>query len=180
MAQASAATTINPATGQPLVAPQPQTDFAPLVNRLRAMADQLNANAQQQRQYSSRLRNRNAPSPQLADASEQGTASVLAAAVTAETPVDAEAEAAGYAGTGWLMPLVNRSQLSRDGRSGVPPFALTDDAGNVKFLVTPTPGLSVSEYARKKVGIVGPVGQLPNLSNPHVTAQRVVVLDRHD
>jgi hypothetical protein len=78
------------------------------------------------------------------------------------------------------MPLVNRSQISRDGRSGVPPYALTDDEGNVKFLITPTPGLSVSEYARKKVGVIGPVGQLPNLTNPHLTAERIVVLDRHE
>ena len=86
----------------------------------------------------------------------------------------------GHAGTGWLMPLVERSQLPIESRAGVPPLALTDDEGNVQFLVTPAPGSSMREYLRKEVGIVGPVSKLPDLETPHITAQRVVVLNRHE
>ena len=86
----------------------------------------------------------------------------------------------GHVGKGWLMPLVARSQLPVESRAGVPPLALTDDEGNVKFLVTPSSGVNLREYLRKEVGIVGPVSKLPDLATPHITAQRVVVLERHE
>jgi len=92
------------------------------------------------------------------------------------SPVDEN----GYAGSGWLMPLVARSQLPRESRAGVPPLALTDDEGNVKFLVTPSAGISLREYLRKEVGIVGPVSKLPDIETPHITAQRAVILERHE
>lgn len=92
----------------------------------------------------------------------------------------AEDENPTYAGTGWLMPLVARSQMPRDFRDNVPPYALTDDQGNVLHLVTPTPGLSLTPYARKQVGVIGTSGQLPGLNNPHIVAQRVVVLEREE
>jgi hypothetical protein len=99
--------------------------------------------------------------------------------VATQAPIAAAANPQNYAAAGWLMPLVARSQMPRDARSGVPPYAITDDAGNVLALVTPAPGLNVTEYLRQPVGVIGPVGQLPNLANPHVVAQRVVVLSRH-
>jgi hypothetical protein len=186
---ATAAFATPPAQQLPLVAqanfaaplapsPQPVGELQPLVSRLKEIATTLNSNMQQQRTYTSTLRNRSASSMPLA--SGEPAQSALASAVTEVPAADPEAEAGGYAGTGWLMPLVSRSQLPRDARDGVPPFALTDDDGNVKFLVTPSPGLSVSEYARKRVGVIGPVGQLPGLRSPHLTAQRVVVLERHE
>jgi hypothetical protein len=185
-AQASYAAPVSPTVAQPaeFIAqqPQPQATVPPWINRVRQMAGNLSTTMQQQQQqrtYTSSLRNRAASSVQQVSAVEP-TADATAQSTAGERPAAAGAEASTYAGSGWLMPLVNRSELQRDTRSGVPPFALTDDAGNVKFLVTPTPGLSVSEYARKQVGILGPVGKLPNLSNPHITAQRVVVLERLD
>lgn len=87
---------------------------------------------------------------------------------------------ANFSGKGWLMPLVGRSQMPLDSRAGVPPYALTDGEGNVKFYVTPTPGMNISQYLRQEVGIAGPANQLPNLTSPHLTAQRVVVLGRHE
>jgi hypothetical protein len=180
VAQATPAAFAAPQNPASIPQPVAQTELQPLISRIKELAGTLNANMQQQQTYSSTLRNRSAATSSLAAAADEPTSSVLASAVTEEPSGDAAAEAGGYAGTGWLMPLVNRSQLSRDTRSGVPPFALTDDDGNVKFLVTPTPGLSVSQYARKKVGIIGPAGRLEGLSNPHITAQRVVVLERHE
>ncbi len=87
---------------------------------------------------------------------------------------------ANFSGKGWLMPLVGRSQMPLDSRAGVPPYALTDGQGNVKFYVTPTPGMNISQYLRQEVGIAGPANQLPNLTSPHITAQRVVILGRHE
>ena len=78
------------------------------------------------------------------------------------------------------MPLVARSQMRRESRGDVPPLALTDDEGNVKFLVTPSSGISLREHLRKEVGIIGPVSKLPDIETPHIIAQRAVVLGRHE
>jgi hypothetical protein len=45
--------------------------------------------------------------------------------------------------------------------------------------VSPTPGLNLQRYVRKQVGIFGLRGYVPTLNKPHVTAERVVDLDRH-
>ncbi|MCA9270103.1 MAG: hypothetical protein KDA41_16590, partial [Planctomycetales bacterium] len=125
----------------------------------------------------SRIRQLAQGTQQLASPSPGGVtpATALAAAPAASTPVDED----GYAGKGWLMPLVARSHLPRDSRAGVPPYALTDDDGNVLFLITPSPGLSLREHLRQEVGVVGVASPVAGLENPHLVAQRIVVLKRH-
>jgi hypothetical protein len=118
------------------------------------------------------------PQAPLATPAPTTTAQTVSALTTGETTVDAGAEN-GFAGAGWLMPLVPRSRMDRDARAGVPPFALTDDEGNVLQLVTPSPGLNLRQYVRQRVGVQGHAAPLANLATPHLVAQRVVVLDRH-
>lgn len=80
--------------------------------------------------------------------------------------------ASPYAGQGWLVPVVT-------GRADVPQFALTDDAGNVRFFVSPVPGLNLRRYQRQEVGIIGrPLGASQETAS-HLVAERVVLLRRH-
>jgi hypothetical protein len=77
-----------------------------------------------------------------------------------------------YDGTGWLMPVVTH-------RRDVPRYALTDKDGRILQFVTPQPGVNLHRYERQEVGVIGNRGFLPGLGTPHLTAQRVVVLQRH-
>lgn len=77
-----------------------------------------------------------------------------------------------YDGKGWLMPVLSR-------RSELPPFALTDDQGQILQYVSPAPGLNLHRYVKQEVGVYGHRGQNPRLGAAHLTVQRVVVLDRH-
>lgn len=76
-----------------------------------------------------------------------------------------------YDGTGWLMPVLTN-------RTDVPRYVLTDDQGQVLQFVSPQPGLNLSRYERKKIGIFGRRGYLPSVSQPHLMAERIVTLDR--
>ena len=77
-----------------------------------------------------------------------------------------------YDGNGWLMPVVTR-------RPGVPRFALTDDYGRILQFVSPAPGLNLQRYLRQQIGVTGKRSLQPKFDRPHLTAERVVVLDRH-
>jgi hypothetical protein len=77
-----------------------------------------------------------------------------------------------YDGTGWLVPV-------HASKGTVPPYALLDAQGDVLQYISPTPGLNLQRYVRKQIGIFGNRGYIPSLNKPHVTAQRVVDLDRH-
>jgi len=84
-----------------------------------------------------------------------------------------------YDGHGWLMPVVTRASTQK--KAGyTPPFALTDNQGNVIQFVSPSPGLNLRRYAKMQVGIYGQVSPLAQLTHPHLTAHRVVVLSRHE
>lgn len=85
--------------------------------------------------------------------------------------VGAPGATADYAGRGYLMPIVSA-------RKNVPRFALTDDRGEVLQFVTPSPGVNLNQYLRKSVGINGRTGFLSDLGKPHITAERVIDLDR--
>ena len=76
-----------------------------------------------------------------------------------------------YDGSGWLMPVVTR-------QVGVPRYALTDDHGNILQFVSPRPGLNLRNYEKRRIGIIGQKGFVPRYNKPHLTAERVISLDR--
>lgn len=76
-----------------------------------------------------------------------------------------------FDGTGWLLPVHSTKRVA-------PPYALMDDSGHVLHYVSPAPGLNLHRYERKRVGIYGQRGQTQTLNAPHLTAHRVVDLDR--
>jgi len=75
-----------------------------------------------------------------------------------------------YDGVGYLMPTISR-------RDNAPRYALTDIEGRILHLVSPAPGMNLHRYLRKEVGIVGQRGYHTELHTPHLTAERVIVLD---
>ena len=77
-----------------------------------------------------------------------------------------------YDGSGWLVPVHSTRQTA-------PPYALLDSEGNVLQYVSPAPGMNLHRYLRKQVGIYGQRGYLQSLQKPHVTAERIVDLNRH-
>ncbi|MFO0872305.1 MAG: hypothetical protein U0935_25535 [Pirellulales bacterium] len=76
-----------------------------------------------------------------------------------------------FDGTGWLLPVHSTKRVA-------PPYALLDDNGKVLQYVTPSPGLNLHRYERKRVGLYGQKGAAQSLNAPHLTAHRVVDLDR--
>jgi hypothetical protein len=77
-----------------------------------------------------------------------------------------------YDGSGWLVPVHSTKQTA-------PPYALLDAEGNVLQYVSPAPGLNLNRYLRKQVGIYGQRGYMQTLQKAHLTAERVVDLNRH-
>ena len=77
-----------------------------------------------------------------------------------------------FDGSGWLMPVHSSNQAA-------PPYALLNDEGFVLQYVTPAPGLNLRRYLKKEVGVIGQQSYLPALHTSHLTAHRVVMLDRH-
>ena len=59
-------------------------------------------------------------------------------------------------------------------RAGMPRYALTDDNGNVMQFISPQPGLNLSSYVRKRIGVFGQRSYLANVEKPHLTAERIV------
>ncbi len=76
-----------------------------------------------------------------------------------------------YDGSGWLMPVVTR-------QAGVPRYALTDDHGNILQFVSPRPGLNLRNYEKRRIAIMGSKGFIPRYNKPHLTAERIISLDR--
>lgn len=77
-----------------------------------------------------------------------------------------------FDGTGWLLPVYSSNRPS-------PPYALLDKDGNVLQFVSPAPGLNLNRYLRKEIGVFGQKDTTNSHEQPHLTAQRVVELDRH-
>jgi hypothetical protein len=103
------------------------------------------------------------------------TATASSPPAAGSAPADTAGSAAAdvkYDGSGWLVPVHSAT-------GAAPPFALLDAQGEVLGYVSPTPGLNLQRYVRKQVGVFGLRGYVPTLNKPHVTAERVVDLDRH-
>lgn len=77
-----------------------------------------------------------------------------------------------FDGAGWLYPVHSRNQAS-------PPYALLDADGMIIQFVSPAPGLNLNRYLRQEIGVFGQQSAGSTLDKPHVTAQRVVSLERH-
>ena len=83
-----------------------------------------------------------------------------------------EAQRTPYEATGYLMQVHST-------RRDAPRFALVDEQGDVKVFVTPVPGLNLSHYLKKHIGVFGRRGYLYRLKTQHITITRVVDLARH-
>jgi hypothetical protein len=94
-------------------------------------------------------------------------ASLATPASAAPSPADPKYDAVGI-----LKPVLS------EGRP-IAPFALVDREGNTLGYVTPGPGLNMNRYVDKEVGLYGRRGFIETMRLPHVTAQRVIDLDRH-
>jgi len=84
-----------------------------------------------------------------------------------------------YDGRGWLVPVVSRKGSRSAQSSYMPPFALTDAQGNVRQFVTPAAGVNLHRYVKQEIGIFGQQRPLDHIKEPHITASRIVMLDRH-
>ena len=83
-----------------------------------------------------------------------------------------EARRTAYLETGYLVRV-------RSSRNDAPEYAIVDAQGAIQVFVTPQPGLNLSSYVRRHVGIFGRRGYLYRLKTQHVTVSRIVDLDRH-
>ena len=63
-------------------------------------------------------------------------------------------------------------------RPGAPPYAIVNADRVVIAFVTPSPGVNLRPFIGKQVGVTGQRGFIPEMSKPHVTAQRIVPLDQ--
>ncbi|MBA63844.1 MAG: hypothetical protein CMJ76_15935 [Planctomycetaceae bacterium] len=83
-----------------------------------------------------------------------------------------EARRTAYEETGYLVRV-------RASRNDAPEYAIVDAQGEVQVFVTPQPGLNLSTYLRRHVGVFGRRGYLYRLKTQHLTVTRIVDLDRH-
>ncbi|HEV7279007.1 MAG TPA: hypothetical protein VGN57_02240 [Pirellulaceae bacterium] len=100
-----------------------------------------------------------------------GSAASGAAGLGAAAPANS-VPAANYDATGFLMPINRQSE-------NVPPFALVTAEGQILRYVNPTPGLNLHRYVRQEVGVFGATQPASGLEGGVLTAERVIVLDRH-
>lgn len=76
-----------------------------------------------------------------------------------------------YDAYGWLNELVSS-------RGGTPSYVLEDDNGQIIYHIAGSPGLNLNRYLKSKVGVIGRRGYHRKLQLSHVTAERVVVLEK--
>jgi hypothetical protein len=76
-----------------------------------------------------------------------------------------------YDAKGWLKPVMSKNKP-------IAPYAVVDESGQPLCFVTPSPGMNLGRYVNKQVGLYGRRGYIESLKSPHVTAQRVIDLER--
>lgn len=91
---------------------------------------------------------------------------------TAEAGIPTGAIPPRFDGSGWLVPVHSTKRAA-------PPYAILDDDGKVLEYVTPAPGLNLNRYLKKRVGVYGQKSTIASLNAPHLTAHRIVDLERH-
>jgi hypothetical protein len=100
------------------------------------------------------------------------TVSVLASIADSTTTARPIVDETTYDGKGWLMPVYSRA-------GDAPRYALTDKNAKVLSFVTPAPGYNLHRYLKTRVGIYGQRSFLKDANTLHITAHRVINLDRH-
>lgn len=77
-----------------------------------------------------------------------------------------------YDAHGWLNELVQA------GGTKPSTFVLQDANGKITHHISPAPGLNLRRYLKQRVGIIGERGFHRGYNLDHVTAERIIVLDR--
>ena len=72
---------------------------------------------------------------------------------------------------------VGQLQMVFSPKVGSPRYALVDEAGNVRYYVTPAPGVNLQNYVGRQVGITGTRGYMPEQRAQHITARHVSSLE---
>jgi hypothetical protein len=103
------------------------------------------------------------------EASDQGP--LRASSAGGSDPAAGSAADPRYDARGWLKPVVSKNKP-------IAPYAVVDADGKPLCFVTPSPGLNLGRYANRQVGLYGRRGYIESLKTPHVTAERVIDLDR--
>jgi uncharacterized protein YgiM (DUF1202 family) len=75
-----------------------------------------------------------------------------------------------FDGVGQLQPVFAQ-------KLGAPRYALLDEAGNVRYYVTPAPGVNLQNYVGRQVGITGTRGYMPEQRTQHITARHISSLE---
>ena len=70
------------------------------------------------------------------------------------------------------------NELVRDGGLGTSTFVLQDADGRITHHVAPQPGVNLRRYLNQRVGILGNRGYHQQLNLRHVSAERVIAIDR--
>jgi hypothetical protein len=109
------------------------------------------------------------PIRQSASAKSAGNATAGGVSAAPSTPL-ADPR---YDAQGWLKPVI-----SRKGDKPAAPYAVVDQDGKPLCFITPSPGLNLQSYLNKQVGVYGRRGYLEELKKSHLTAERVIDLDR--
>jgi len=75
-----------------------------------------------------------------------------------------------YDGTGRLTRVVSPA-------TGAPRYALVEPNGEVRYYVSPAPGVNLQHYVGREVGINGVRGYMPEQRAHHLMAKHVTPLD---
>jgi hypothetical protein len=102
------------------------------------------------------------------DAASQGP---IGAAAANREPAAGSAADPRYDARGWLKPVISKNKPTA-------PYAVVDQDGKPLCFVTPSPGMNIGRYVNKQVGLYGRRGYIEALKTPHVTAERVIDLER--
>lgn len=77
-----------------------------------------------------------------------------------------------YDAVGWLNELVQNHGGSQS------TYVLQDDQGRITHHISPSPGLNLHRYLKTKIGVKGVRGFHQRYNVEHITADRIVVLER--
>ena len=79
-----------------------------------------------------------------------------------------------YDAHGWLNELVQKSGTAQS------KYVLQDDSGKILCQIDPSPGLNLHRYMKTKIGVLGQRGFNQSMNLNHITADRIVVLEKRD
>ena len=111
------------------------------------------------------------PNPEMPVILGRQRASNASQPIPVPTGTSANVDNSIFDGTGTLISVVSR-------RQGLPELALTDSKGRILKFVTPPPGRNAFSLVNKQVGVIGQSSYLRELNKPHITARRIVPLQR--